>query len=245
MLWYFEGTLGHRGGLRKFRRFLHGRWQCAFGPYAGKPVDQPHHDTSTIRRPSREETHTPAFSRCHHHHHHHHHYHHRPSSHHRLVHARVGTTRSLWGLSRLATYSPLSLCTLRCMLRERAVFPALNFITCSRGTSKAARTPPMPTTYDFIKARRCTLYTRACEIIQFNACIHTAGQLLFRVRRPCFCEILGRRLRAEVTWRTLLLSTKRGPLSARYACSLSPGEILTLSEGQTDLWFIIAIFNYF
>lgn len=169
----------------------------------------------------------------------------RPSSHHRLVHARVGTTRSLWGLSRLATYSPLSLCTLRCMLRERAVFPALNFITCSRGTSKAARTPPMPTTYDFIKARRCTSYTRACEIIQFNACIHTAGQLLFRVRRPCFCEILGRRLRAEVTWRTLLLPTRRGPLSARYACSLSQGEILTLSEGQTDLWFIIGIFNYF
>lgn len=105
-------------------------------------------------------------------------------------------------------------------LRERAVFPALNFITCTRGISKATRMPPMPTTYDFIKARCCTSYTRACGIIQFNACIHTARQLLFRVRWPCFCEILGRRLRAEVTRRIPLFPIKRGPLSARYVCSL-------------------------
>lgn len=109
----------------------------------------------------------------------------RPSSHHRLVHARVGTIRSLWGLSRLAAYSPLSLCTLRCMLRERAVFPALNFITCSRGTSKAARMPPIPTTYDFIKARCCTSYTRARlynltrVYIQQGSCCSACVDLVF------------------------------------------------------------------
>lgn len=175
----------------------------------------------TIRRPSREETHTPAFNRRRRHHHHH------------GFCTRVYVYNSL--SARVVKVSHLlaavSLCTLRCMLRERVVFPALNFITCSRnieGYSDALKSM----TYDFIKSH---CICRAHARLYLYACIHTSGQLLFRVRRPCFYEILGRR--TEATRRSWPPPPAQGtlvPLSGRYACSLSRREMLTFKQRKSN-----------
>lgn len=149
--------------VEEVRRFLHRRrGQGAFGPYAGEPADQPHHDTSTTAHHARKRIRPdiqpplPPMPVC------------------ATWRVRVVSARCEW-LSRLATYSPLvGLCTLRCM---RAVFPALKFITCSRGTSKA---PAALWLYKGRPSRLAIIFINALYIYTRQA------QLLFRVRRPCF-----------------------------------------------------------